>query len=123
MTRWARCYGRRVREILCECDAQMSESLLVPATPLLTRRGLLFGGAAFAVAAPIGGDVRAAAPAPTEMMLTASAGRWPLFGKSAPSTDVWCYDGKIPGPTLRVRQGKRISITVRNALPEDTTVH
>ena len=37
--------------------------------------------------------------------------------------DVWAYDGKIPGPTLRLRQGEPVRIVVENHLGQDTTVH
>jgi FtsP/CotA-like multicopper oxidase with cupredoxin domain len=51
------------------------------------------------------------------------AARAPLIGGSYPQTDVWAYDGQVPGPTLRLRQGEPVRITVENRLDEDTTVH
>jgi FtsP/CotA-like multicopper oxidase with cupredoxin domain len=39
------------------------------------------------------------------------------------ATPVWCYNGMVPGPEIRVRQGQRIRVRVSNALAEDTTVH
>jgi FtsP/CotA-like multicopper oxidase with cupredoxin domain len=36
---------------------------------------------------------------------------------------VWAYDGTIPGPTLRLRQGQPVRVTVENGLDEETTVH
>jgi FtsP/CotA-like multicopper oxidase with cupredoxin domain len=39
------------------------------------------------------------------------------------ATEVWTYNGTVPGPTLRVRQGDPVSITVENRLDEPTTVH
>jgi bilirubin oxidase len=38
-------------------------------------------------------------------------------------TDVFAYNGTIPGPTLEVREGDRVIIHFRNRLPEETTVH
>jgi FtsP/CotA-like multicopper oxidase with cupredoxin domain len=38
-------------------------------------------------------------------------------------TDVWCYNGAVPGPEIRVRQGERLRIAVANGLAEETTVH
>lgn len=35
----------------------------------------------------------------------------------------WTYDGQLPGTELRVRQGERLRISVRNGLPQDTSVH
>lgn len=38
-------------------------------------------------------------------------------------TEVWAYNGSIPGPVLRFKQGERARIEVENRLPEETTVH
>lgn len=46
-----------------------------------------------------------------------------MVGRGQPQTAVWAYDGQIPGPTLRLRQGEPVRITVENRLDEDTTVH
>lgn len=35
----------------------------------------------------------------------------------------WLYNGKFPGPEIRAKEGERLRITVRNRLPEPTTVH
>jgi FtsP/CotA-like multicopper oxidase with cupredoxin domain len=55
-------------------------------------------------------------------LVTARA-RLPIVGGPYPETDVWCYDGRSPGPEIRVRQGDLVRILVENRLPEDTTVH
>jgi len=46
-----------------------------------------------------------------------------LVGSSYPATAIWGYDGRVPGPELRYRQGERLRIDVDNRLPVDTTVH
>ncbi|HYD58234.1 MAG TPA: multicopper oxidase family protein [Burkholderiales bacterium] len=46
-----------------------------------------------------------------------------LVGAQNPKTDVWAYDGTVPGPVLRYRQGDVLRIEVENALPVATTVH
>jgi len=38
-------------------------------------------------------------------------------------TDVWTYDGLLPGPLIRARQGNRVIVHFANQLPEDTTIH
>ena len=38
-------------------------------------------------------------------------------------TDVYAYNGRVPGPTLELREGDRVTIRFRNDLPEATTVH
>src|SRR5712675_125053 len=46
-----------------------------------------------------------------------------LAGEGHPNTSVWAYNGDVPGPELRVRQGEPVRIVVDNKLGEDTTVH
>jgi FtsP/CotA-like multicopper oxidase with cupredoxin domain len=36
---------------------------------------------------------------------------------------VWTYNGLLPGPEIRVRQGDRLKVVVANMLDEGTTVH
>jgi len=55
--------------------------------------------------------------------LVARPGRAPLVGGSYPQTSVWSYNGAVPGPEIRVRQGDRLRVTVENQLAEETTVH
>jgi FtsP/CotA-like multicopper oxidase with cupredoxin domain len=35
----------------------------------------------------------------------------------------WTYNGVVPGPQIRVREGDRVRINVKNELPESTVVH
>ena len=37
--------------------------------------------------------------------------------------NAYAFNGQVPGPTLRFRQGDRVRINVTNRLPETTTVH
>jgi bilirubin oxidase len=39
------------------------------------------------------------------------------------STDVFAYNGRIPGPTLEVHEGDRVIVHFKNELGEETTVH
>ncbi len=36
---------------------------------------------------------------------------------------LWTYDGRYPGPEIRVREGERVRVVVENALREPTSVH
>jgi FtsP/CotA-like multicopper oxidase with cupredoxin domain/plastocyanin len=56
-----------------------------------------------------------------EFVLTASEFAWELM----PGTSVhaWGYNGQVPGPELRVREGNLVRVTLRNALPVPTTIH
>jgi FtsP/CotA-like multicopper oxidase with cupredoxin domain len=88
------------------------------------RRALrLLGGAA---ALPAFGNVARATratPAATPPILRAAPARASLLGSEHPATAVWTYNGAVPGPTLRVRQGERLRVEVVNDLAEETTVH
>jgi manganese oxidase len=56
-----------------------------------------------------------------EFTLTASEFDWDLMF-DAP-VKVWGYNGSIPGPELRVREGDTVRITLQNELPVPTTIH
>lgn len=56
-----------------------------------------------------------------EFRLEASEFRWEYAeGKWM---HVWGYNGQIPGPELRVQEGDRVRVIVKNNLPDATTVH
>ncbi len=61
-----------------------------------------------------GGEVR-------EYRLVVRPGKWEI----APGTviDAWTYNGLVPGPELRVREGDLMRVVVKNALPVPTTIH
>ncbi|HEU5393230.1 MAG TPA: multicopper oxidase family protein, partial [Candidatus Methylomirabilis sp.] len=56
-----------------------------------------------------------------EIALVAEETRWEL----APGKVIkaWTYNGRVPGPELRLREGERVRIVLKNELPEPTTVH
>ncbi|CAA9531044.1 MAG: Multicopper oxidase [uncultured Thermomicrobiales bacterium] len=56
-----------------------------------------------------------------EFTLTASEIDWEV----APGQTVkaWAYNGQVPGPEIRVREGDTVRITLKNQLPTGTTVH
>ncbi|WP_035301149.1 multicopper oxidase family protein [Brevibacillus thermoruber] len=37
--------------------------------------------------------------------------------------NVWTYNGTVPGPQLRVKQGETIKVVLKNELPEPVTIH
>ena len=53
--------------------------------------------------------------------LTAKKIRW----ETAPGQTVegWAYNEQIPGPQIRVREGDRVRLILKNELPESTAVH
>jgi FtsP/CotA-like multicopper oxidase with cupredoxin domain len=46
-----------------------------------------------------------------------------LAPEGRPATPVWAYGGSLPGPTLRLRQGERLTRRFVNGLPQASTVH
>jgi FtsP/CotA-like multicopper oxidase with cupredoxin domain len=47
----------------------------------------------------------------------------PLYGGTADPTPIWGYQGRVPGPVIRVRRGERVRVRLRNGLVQPTTVH
>ena len=93
---------------------------------VVDRRSLLAGSASAAVTAvALARAAPAALPvAPAKSFSrTAAPARVSLVGQPHPDTDVWAYQGLVPGPEIRARRGDRIRVTVENRLPEETTVH
>ena len=35
----------------------------------------------------------------------------------------WAYNGQVPGPQIRVREGDRVRVTLANRLPQSTSIH
>jgi bilirubin oxidase len=64
---------------------------------------------------------RSGHPQTVEVTLTAAPARLSLL--PGRPTDVYAYNGSVPGPTLEAREGDRVVIHFRNELPESTTVH
>ncbi len=88
----------------------------------VTRRSLLLGGAGLALTPSLGAWTARAA-APIDRRLAAGPTRARLAGTDRPETDVWAYNGTVPGPFVRLRQGEPVRIVVENRLDQDTTVH
>ncbi|CAN5859419.1 multicopper oxidase family protein [soil metagenome] len=56
-----------------------------------------------------------------EVEITASVTRLSLV--AGVTTEVYAYNGQVPGPTLDLREGDDVVVRFRNELPEETTVH
>jgi FtsP/CotA-like multicopper oxidase with cupredoxin domain len=83
------------------------ESEGVPAAPAGTRGGQPLGYR-------LEGDTKV-------FNLTAEPIRWTL-GKGIVAT-AWAYNGAVPGPLIRITEGDRVRVVLRNNLPESTTIH
>jgi FtsP/CotA-like multicopper oxidase with cupredoxin domain len=86
----------------------------------MSRRHALLAGAGVALLAAT--PWKARADGIREIRIVAAPGRASLVGSHA-QTEVLGYDGKVPGPTLRLKQGEPVRIIVENKLDQDTTVH
>ena len=53
--------------------------------------------------------------------LTTTPVRWPIL-KDVFVT-AWTYNGTVPGPMIRVTEGDKVRVIVKNNLPEDTSIH
>ena len=53
--------------------------------------------------------------------LTAKRIRW----ETAPgqTVEAWAYNDQVPGPQIRVREGDRVRVTLKNELTESTSIH
>jgi len=82
---------------------------------------LAFAASAAWAATPARADPVPPAGPVVEIELTASVARLELL--PGVETEVWAYNGRVPGPVLEFREGDRVRVRFRNDLPETTTVH
>src|SRR6056297_2858269 len=86
----------------------------------MPNRREVIAGAVALPALGLGGQVGAAAPP----ILRAAPERVRLAPEDYPETEVWAYNGQVPGQTLRYEQGQVLEVRLENALPEqDSTIH
>lgn len=60
-------------------------------------------------------------PHTVEVTLTAEVKRLSL--RPGTTTEVFTYNGTVPGPTLEMREGDHVIVHFHNKLPEQTTIH
>ena len=60
-------------------------------------------------------------PGVVEVKITAAPARLSLL--PGVETDVYAYNGSVPGPTLELTEGDRVIVRFRNELPHSTTIH
>ncbi len=93
------------------------------ATALSRRRFLAGAGASLTMIALPRRGLAQQATADGYRVLRARSGEARLRGNDAAPTPIWGYDGTVPGPTLRVKQGEEIKLRLVNGLNQATTVH
>jgi FtsP/CotA-like multicopper oxidase with cupredoxin domain len=81
-------------------------------------------------AQPAGWDARIAAaeaadldPSPDVVEVHLEARKASLQIKPGMLTEVWTYNGQLPGPVIRARKGQKLVVKLTNHLPEATTIH
>jgi FtsP/CotA-like multicopper oxidase with cupredoxin domain len=94
-----------------------------PGWPFSRRRLLAAGGAAAVAGLVPASWKRAAASDVVAVSLVARPSKVTMVGADYPATEVWSYNGGVPGPEIRVPQGGRLRVEVQNALGRETTVH
>jgi len=87
----------------------------------LSRRSFLVKASASALAAA--SPARLVAAAADAGLFEARAARVQLAPPGYPETEVWTVGGTMPGATLKVTQGGRVTRRLRNALPQPTSIH
>ncbi len=84
-----------------------------------TRRRFLRGAGATAALAALAPRVSQAG----EHRLVAAPARAAIAGAPYPETEVWAYNGAVPGPLLRVKRGDTLKVTLANEVTDATSIH
>ncbi len=103
----------------------MGDTSSLARTPVsLTRRRLLAGAGASLTAVSLPRALHAE-PLTSDgfRVLRARPGQTRLRGDREPPTAIWGYDGAVPGPTLRIRQGDELKVRLVNDLSQPTVIH
>jgi manganese oxidase len=53
--------------------------------------------------------------------LTARTMQWETA--AGQSVEAWAYNGQVPGPQIRVKEGDKVRVILKNELPESTAIH
>jgi FtsP/CotA-like multicopper oxidase with cupredoxin domain len=61
--------------------------------------------------------------AASEHRLVAAKARAAIAGSAYPETEVWAYNGAVPGPLLRVKRGAKLKVTLENHVTDATSIH
>jgi FtsP/CotA-like multicopper oxidase with cupredoxin domain len=88
----------------------------------VSRRSLLGAGAGLLLTTALR-PLSTRATEPNVHRIVAAPARAGFAGAGHPETHVWAYNGIVPGPVVRLRQGESARVIVENRLGQDTTVH
>jgi FtsP/CotA-like multicopper oxidase with cupredoxin domain len=87
--------------------------------PAPSRRRFLEGAAAAGALLPLAPRIAFAG----EHRLVAATARAAIAGGPYPDTEVWAYNGTVPGPPLRLRRGETLKVTLENQVADATSLH
>ncbi len=98
---------------------------LLPPTRRTVAAGLGLTLASWSLAARPGDALAqpAGAPSPGFRLLTAAPTRLRLAPEPAPEVEAWAFDGRVPGPVIRVRHGEEVRVRLVNETPEPLSLH
>ncbi|MBO3745324.1 multicopper oxidase family protein [Streptosporangiaceae bacterium NEAU-GS5] len=120
---WAVLTGRRLDRTRVAGVAVLALALVWALAGSWSGGGTVHAGHGVAAAGvPVSRLLGPSAPDAKRFTLTAreAAVRLP----SGLSAAAWAFNGQVPGPTLRVRQGDLVEVTLRNELPDEgVTIH
>ncbi|MBK5571757.1 multicopper oxidase domain-containing protein, partial [Ensifer sp. SSB1] len=89
----------------------------------VSRRELLQAGAGLLLATALPAIPAQSASSSNDYKIVVAPDRARLAGQDRPETDVWTYNGTVPGDLVRLRQGEPARLVVENRLDQETTVH
>ncbi len=93
-------------------------------TPHQTRRQFLTGASASGTLLLASRFSAAVAKIPGgPILLEAKLGSAQLLETVKNQTSIWGFDGTVPGPVIRVKQGGEVWVRLQNTLPQPTTIH
>lgn len=72
------------------------------------------------LAVPVAPDLD---PDPDTVVIDLEAKVVQLEVKTGLTSELWTYNGQLPGPTIRAKKGDRLVVRFTNSLPEPTTIH
>ncbi len=89
----------------------------------MDRRSFVKAAAAFGLSASVLPRFALAAKHDGFFVLEAGYGQADLYGAQGKPSNLWLYNGSLPGPEIRARRGERIRVRFTNRLEEPTSVH
>jgi len=90
---------------------------------IIDRRTFLKAAAGAALGAGVGFGLPAWAAEKRVRTFHLSASRAKVNLGVGPDFTAWTYNGQVPGPEIRVREGEVVRVELKNYLPEGTTIH